>query len=141
MLSRRFLRRLPRAIRWLWFAIVAVVAAELALLGLGLWLGGDWLWAGMQLASILAGPLAVGLVVVLGVAYLRPPRQRAKPSEPSEPPAQPDGEAGRRAGQAVLALARSREGRVAIRRAARLVRAVQAATRPPPDDDQRGSPQ
>jgi hypothetical protein len=145
MVRRRFLRRLPRPVRWLWFAILAVLAAELAALGLGLALGDAWLGPALQLSSLLVGPLAVGLLIVLVAARWtardsRPPAE-AGPPRSEQPPAPRPGpgvpvevQVGRRAGEAVSALARSREGKAAIRQAARLARAVRAAAQPEPGE-------
>jgi hypothetical protein len=142
MVRRRFLRRLPRPVRWLWFGIIGVVAAELALLALGVVLGDAWLGPALQLSSLLVGPLAVGLVIVLVAARWtgreRPPSEVER--EPASAPTQQvplEELAGRRAGEAVSALARSREGKAAIRQAARLARAVRAAARPEPDEGER----
>jgi hypothetical protein len=150
-----FLRRLPRPVRWLWFAILAVLGLECAALALGFVLGGAWLWTALQLSYVLAGPLALGLLVIAGVSawtgYRRSPPGGGRPDD-GQPPqmAQPGSPepvevvAGRRAGEAVTALARSRGGKVAIAQTARLVRAVRAAAQPapgtePPDggDDRR----
>src|SRR5215472_10702333 len=65
---RGILRRLPRPVRWLWFAILGVVAAECVGIALGVVLGGAWFWTAIQLSSILVGPVALGLLVVVGVA-------------------------------------------------------------------------
>jgi hypothetical protein len=135
---RGFVRRLPRPIRWLWYAILAVIAAELAGLALGLVRGDAWLWAAMQMSSILVGPLALGLLVV-AIAGIRANRGAvraevgAQPARPApSPPVAPELAAARLTSQAVIALARSREGKVAIRQTARLLRAVRAAAQPPP---------
>jgi hypothetical protein len=153
--KRGFLRRLPRPVRWLWFAILVVLGLECVGVALGFVLGDAWLWAALQLSSILAGPLALGLLVVAGVSAWaghrpsppdggRPDDRQPQPAPPSSP--EPvEVAAGRRAGEAVTSLARSRGGKVAIAQTARLVRAVRAAAQPasggePPDggDDRDG---
>lgn len=140
---RGFLRRLPRPVRWLWFTILAVVAAECAGIALGLVFGGDVFSTALQMSSILAGPLALGLLVVV-VAGLRSSRE-PRAANYGQPDAEPQGRqspnpqeplevaVGRAAGRAVTALARSREGKAAIRQTARLVRAFRAAAQPPPE--------
>jgi len=135
---RGFLRRLPRPVRWLWFAILAVIGLECAGVALGFVLGPDWWYAAGQLGSILAAPLAVGLLVVFGTsAWVG--RKASSPadggSDEAHPPAPQvpiEVAAGRRAGEAVSAFARTREGQATIRQTARLVRAFRAATRPEP---------
>jgi len=133
---RHLVRRLPRPIRWLWYATLAVLAVELAGLALGLVRGDAWLGAAMQMSSILVGPLALALGIVCA-AGMWVNRKPARPggealTAPPSPPVAPEVAAARRASEAVIALARSREGKVAIRQTARLLRAVRAAAQPPP---------
>lgn len=142
------MRRLPRPVRWLWYGILALIGLELVLLALGLVYGDNLLWSALQLMSITAAPLAVGLliVVVAGARWGGPapaPRGQDRDEErkapaPAAPPA-PESETGaevvaiQRASQAVIAAARTPEGRAAIRQGARLLRAGRAAMRPPPE--------
>jgi hypothetical protein len=138
-----FLRRLPRPVRWLWFAILAVAALECAALALGIVLGGAWLSTAFQLSSLLAVPMALGLLVVVATSRWtgrRPsPPDRGRSEDEQPAPGPPSSSvplevaAGRRAGQAAAALARSREGKAAIRQTARFVRAVRAAAQPAPE--------
>ncbi|HEY7199848.1 MAG TPA: hypothetical protein VIC57_06540 [Candidatus Dormibacteraeota bacterium] len=147
-MRRHFVRRLPRPVRWLWFGIVALIGLELVLLALGLVYGDTLLWSALQLMSITAAPLAVGLLIVI-VAGARwggaapPPASQDRDGEreapaPAARPA-PASETGaevvaiQRASQAVIAAARTPEGRAAIRQGARLLRAGRAAMRPPPE--------
>jgi hypothetical protein len=137
---RGFLGRLPRPVRWLWFAILAVIGLECVGLALGFVFGEAWWWAAGQMGSFLAAPLALGLLLVAGTSAwvgrkTSPPeggRSDEKHLQSVLPGPQVPLEvaAGRRAGEAVAALARSREGKEAIRQTAKLVRAVRAATRP-----------
>ena len=137
------MRRLPGPVRWLAFAMLALIGVELVLLALGVMLGGDWLWTALQLTSITAAPLAVGvlILVVAGARWGRatPPakQERDAPADAAGPaPApepQPEVVAIQRASQAVIAVARTPEGRAAIRQGARLLRAGRAAMRPPSD--------
>jgi len=148
--TRGFLRRLPRPVRWLWFAILAVIGLECVGVALGFVLGPDWWYAASQVGSLLAAPLAVGLLVVFGTnAWVG--RKASSPagggSDEEHPPAPPvplEVAAGRRAGEAVSAFARTREGQATIRQTARLVRAFRAATRPEPEstgaDEAEGRP-
>lgn len=144
-MKRGFLRRLPRPVRWLWFAILAAVGLLCVGVALGFVLGGAWLWASLQLSSILAAPLALGLLVVAAAsawAGSRPsPPDGGRPDDRQPNPAPPSSAepvevaAGRLAGEAVTALGRSRGGKVAIAQTARLVRAVRAAAQPPPGSE------
>lgn len=138
-MRRLLLRRLPPPVRWLWYAILAVVVLECVIAALGLVYGEAWWWAAGQLASLLAAPVTLGLLVV-AAASAWVGRRAARPADGrSDGEPHPQAAAGtevpievvvgRRAGQAVAALARSREGKEAIRRTARLVSAVRAATR------------
>lgn len=141
------MRRLPGPVRWLWLAMLALVGLELVLLVLGLVVGDTWLWAALQLMSITAAPLALGVLIVV-VAAARSgraaplsrrerleepdaPMGAARPAPGSESP--PEVAAIQRASQAVIALARTPEGKAAIRNGARLLRAGRAAMRPPPE--------
>jgi type VI protein secretion system component VasK len=147
-MRRGFFGWLPRPARWLWFAILAVIAVECAVLALGVVLGGEWWWAALQLSSVLTGPLVLGLLVVVAAGAwagrrARPPSEADERSdaeqprtEPSRPSVPVEVAVGRRAGEAVAAVARSREGKAAIRQTARLVRAVRAAAQPPPASDE-----
>ena len=138
--KRGFVRRLPRPVRWLWFAILAVLALEAALVVLGVVLGQEGLWtAALQLASLTAAPVAIGLLVVgVCVSWARrgPSPSEAgdlQPARPASPEVPIEVVAGRRAGEAVASLARTEQGKVAIQRGARLFRAVRAAARPAPE--------
>jgi len=130
-------------VRWLWFGILAVVGLDCAAVALAFVFGGDWYSTAVQLSSILAGPLAVGLLVVFVTASVRskrePPAPAATPPDAERPPARSadsqvplEVAAGRAAGQAVAALARRPEGQAAIRQTARFVRAIRAAAQAPP---------
>jgi type VI protein secretion system component VasK len=147
-MRRGFFGRLPRPIRWLWLAILAAVALQSAALALGLVLGGDWWWAALQLSSVLAGPLVLGLLVAAAAGAwvgrrAQPPSEGGRSPDREAPRTEPSSSAvpleeavGRRAGEAVAALTRSRQGKAAIRQTARLVRAVRAAAQPPPGSDE-----
>jgi type VI protein secretion system component VasK len=143
--SRVFFARLPRPLRWLWLAVLAGVVLECATVVLGLLLGGEWSVAALQLAAALAGPLLLGLL--LAVAAVRwvgrraqPPTEGRRPeprrteqsrTEPPSSAAPVEVAVGRRAGEAVAAMARSSEGKAAIRQTARLLRSIRAAASPP----------
>jgi hypothetical protein len=148
-MRRVFLARLPRPLRWLWLAVLAGVVVECATLALGWVLGGEWWLAALQLSSALAGPLVLALLVAVaagrwvgrgaqpppssGRSADPEPRPREQPrTEPSSSAAPLEVAVGRRAGEAVATMARSREGRAAIRQTARLVRSIRAAASPPP---------
>lgn len=149
------MRRLPRPVRWMWFGILALIGLEVVLVALGLAFGDLWLAAALQLMSITAAPLALAVLIVV-VAGARssptapppsrpaqvqePEQERAREPEPRrDAPAQPAPDAGptpevaaiQRASQAVIAAARTSEGRAAIRQGARLLRAGRAAMRSP----------
>lgn len=143
------MRRLPGPIRWLWFAILALIGLELVLVALGVELGGDWLSTAFQLTSITAAPLVIGVLIVVVVARSgraapparqEPEAERAAPMDAARPApgpeTPPDVVAIQRASQAVIAVARTPEGRAAIRQGARLLRAGRAAMRPPPESAQ-----
>jgi hypothetical protein len=76
---------------------------------------------------------AAGIRAGLGSSPSGNGRSHDERQPPPPGPSVPlDVAAGRRAGQVVTALARSREGKVAIRQTARLVRAFRAAAQPAP---------
>jgi type VI protein secretion system component VasK len=146
---RAFFGRLPRPLRWLWLAVLVGVVLECATVALGLVVGGDWSSAVLQLSWALAGPLLLGLLVAVAASRFvlrraQPPAEGRRPAdpeprrteqprtEPSSSAASPEEAVGRRAGEAVAAMARSAEGRAAIRQTARLVRSIRAAASPPP---------
>ena len=94
---------------------------------------------GFQLSSVTAAPLAVGLLVVF-VATARtgragPAREEAGEPQPGPETEGPEVAAIQRTGQALIALARTPQGRSAIGTTARLVKAGRAALRPPPPSD------
>jgi len=139
-------RRLPKPVRWLWYAILALIGLELVLLALGVELGGDWLSTAFQLTSLTAAPLVIGVLIVVVAARsgraAPPARQEREPERAAPvdatgpapaPETPPDVVAIQRASQAVIAAARTPEGRAAIRQGARLLRAGRAAMRPPPE--------
>jgi hypothetical protein len=142
-MRRALLKRLPRPVRWLCYLILLVLAAELAALAVGVVLGDVWLRSALEVASILAAPLALGLVVVVGCATFvsREPSTPGQAPEPAERAGEPgpaairavppEIAAGRAAGRAVAALKRSREGKVAVQRTTALMRAVRAAAQAP----------
>jgi hypothetical protein len=139
---RSFLRRLPRPVRWLWYAILGLLAAELVLLALGVAVGRPWLQIALQLSSILVGPAALGILIVVAVgvwANRAPAPSDQEPRALPGPDVPPEVAAVRATSQAVIALARTPEGKRAIRQGARLLRAVRAATRPAHDEDDAGA--
>jgi hypothetical protein len=160
-------KRLPGPVRWLWFGILALIAVELALLALGLARGGFWLASATQLMSLTAAPLAIGVVIVVlagrwsGRSAPQPTQRRGDVPAPSagpaprpEPPpvaaqdARPAPGAGtapevaaiQRTSDAVIAMARTPQGRAAIQQGARLLRAGRAAMRPAPPEPGSGPP-
>jgi hypothetical protein len=143
-------RRLPRPLRWLWLAVLAAIALECAALALGVVLGGDWWLPAQMLSSALGGPLLLALLIAAAAtawvgrrAQAPPPSAGGRSPDPERPRPEPSSPAvpvevavGRRAGEAVAAMARSREGKAAIRQTARLARAIRAAAQPPPESDE-----
>ncbi len=126
--------------------MLVLIGVEVVLLALGLVLGDAWLWAGLQLMSITAAPLALGvlIVVVAGARSGRaapPSRQEQQeerdapmddPRPAPGPEAPPEVAAIQRASQAVIAVVRTPEGGAAIRYGAGRPGAGRAAMRPPP---------
>jgi hypothetical protein len=128
-------------VRRLWWAIVIVTALELAFLVGTLVLAPSWIWLSLEIFSVSAWPLGIGLLVVLAVGSFSarrgqsPPGPSREPSQGSaEPPRQEDGVevvAARHAARLLAEAARRPQGQAALRRTSRLVRAVRAAARPP----------
>lgn len=161
-MRRAFVRRLPKPVRWLWYSILAVIVAELVALAVGIVVGDAWLFGALEMASLLAAPLGVGLLIVMVcAAFVKREPDKAEPAsaraEPARAPAErpaapapsspepagrrgvaPEVAAGRAAGQAVAALRRSREGQAAIKTTSSLLRAVRAAAQAPPQSAEEG---
>jgi hypothetical protein len=142
--SRQFFKRLPRVVRRLWWAIVIVTAVELAFLVGTLVLAPSWTWLPLEIFSVSAWPLGIGLLLVLGVGSFtarRPEATRPHSAAPAESrpetarsPGQEDGVevvAARHAARLLAEAARRPQGQAALRRTGRLVRAMRAAARPP----------
>jgi hypothetical protein len=146
-----FFRQLPRWARRLWYAILLVTAVELALFIVALVWAPGWIWLASEMFSLSAWPLGVGVVVVVvvgtfskrraaaaAVAASSPPSAPQQPAPgPERPSAKPAGDGGyeiaaaRGAARLLAQAARRPEGKAAVRRTARLVRAVRAAATPP----------
>jgi hypothetical protein len=156
--SRRFFRRLPRPVKRLWYAILVVTAVELALLLGALFLAPSWAWLPLEIFSVSAWPIGIGLLLVLAVGSFtsrRPeaaagsetpaeagPARSGKPDQPAErtrPAPQQEGGyevvAARQAARLLAGAARRPEGQAALRRTGRLVRAMRAAARPPEETE------
>jgi hypothetical protein len=128
-------------VRRLWWAIVIVTAVELAFLVGTLVLAPSWTWLPLEIFSVSAWPLGIGLLGVLAVGSFtgrRPESGRPKADEPvrdqPQSPGQADGVeivAARQAARLLAEAARRPQGQAAMRRTGRLVRAVRAAARPP----------
>jgi len=127
-------------VRRLWWAIVIVTAVELAFLVGTLVLAPGWTWLPLEIFSVSAWPLGIGLLLVLAVGSFTGRRPESNPRKADEPvrdqpesPRQADGVeivAARQAARLLGEAARRPQGQAALRRTGRLVRAVRAATRP-----------
>jgi hypothetical protein len=146
--SRRFFRRLPRPVKRLWYAILVVTGVELALLVGTLFLAPGSSWLPLEIFSVSAWPIGIGLLLVLAVGSFtsrRPeaaagpapaqPREPDQPAERARPAQRQEGGyevvAARQAARLLAGAARRPEGQAALRRTGRLVRAMRAAARPP----------
>ena len=146
--SRRFFRRLPRPVKRLCYAILVVTGVELALLVGTLFLAPGSSWLPLEIFSVSAWPIGIGLLLVLAVGSFtsrRPeaaagpapahPREPDQPAERARPVQREEGGyevvAARQAARLVAGAARRPEGQAALRRTGRLVRAMRAAARPP----------
>ena len=131
-----FFRGLPRWARRLWYAILAVTALEVAFFVLTLFWAPGWIWLSSEIFSLSAWPLGLGVVVVVVVGSVSSRWRGALPRPAREEPSRPRGEAGyeidaaRGAARLLAEAARRPQGQAAIRRTARLARAVRAASRP-----------
>jgi hypothetical protein len=146
-----FFRQLPRWARRLWYAILLVTAIELTLFIVALVWAPGWIWLASEVFSLSAWPLGIGVVVVVVVGTFSRRRSAAAPAPPPSAPAErapgperssakPAREGGyeiaaaRGAARLLAEAARRPEGKAAVRRTARLVRAVRAAATPPEPD-------
>ncbi|HEY4867011.1 MAG TPA: hypothetical protein VIK45_16010 [Candidatus Dormibacteraeota bacterium] len=146
--SRRFFRRLPRPVKRLWYAILVVTGVELALLAGTLFLAPGWSWLPLEIFSVSAWPIGIGLLLVLAVGSFtsrRPeaaagpapaqPREPDQPAERARPAQREEGGyevmAARQAARLLAGAVRRPQGQAALRRTGRLVRAMRAAARPP----------
>ena len=128
-------------VRRLWWAIVIVTAVELAFLVGTLVLAPGWTWLPLEIFSVSALPLGIGLLLVLAVGSFTGRRPESNPRKADESvrdqpesPRQADGVeivAARQAARLLGEAARRPQGQAALRRTGRLVRAMRAAARPP----------
>jgi hypothetical protein len=131
---------------------VIVTAVELAFLVGTLVLAPSWTWLPLEIFSVSAWPLGIGLLLVLAVGSFtsrRPEATRRQSAAPAESPpgaapetmqggarspGKEDGVevvAARHAARLLAEAARRPQGQAALRRTGRLVRAMRAAARPP----------
>ena len=116
-------------VRRLWWSIVVVTALELALLVGTVLLAPAWLWLPLEIFSVSAWPLGIGLLVVLAVGMFK--SRRSEPAGPQKGEEGVEIVAARQAARLLAEAARRPQGQAALRRTGRLVRAVRAAARPP----------
>ena len=156
-MRRKRFRSLPRWVRRLWLVIFAVACLDVALVATALAVPGDWTWLALQFVGLSVVPLALGTLLALLAGSVTTQWQRGReasaPKEESSPT--PSGAArhlpheggggvaetpgasyeivvARGAARLFARAARSREGKAAVRAAAKLVDRVQAAARESP---------
>ncbi len=126
-----FFRNSPRIVRRLFYLIAIIWFVELIILAVAVTAGSDWAWLAWQLCSRSAGPFAIGTVVVLSVRNIMnrrlQPNERHSASEDQQLPYEI--RVARSTARALSYALRSREGRAAVRAAARLMVAANAAMR------------
>jgi hypothetical protein len=151
-----FFRQLPGWAKRLWYAILLITAVELTLLIVTLVWAPGWIWLTSEIFSLSAWPLGIGVLVVVAVGTFSRrwsaapnPKPAAAPEQApaSEAPAARPGREGgyeiaaaRGAARLLAEAARRPEGKAAVRRTARIVRAVRAAATPPEGEGETDRP-
>ena len=129
-----FFRGLPRWARRLWYAILAVLALEIAFFVFTLVWAPGWVWLSSEVFSLSAWPLGLGVLLVVVVGSVSARWRPRRPPEGGYEVA-----AARGAARLLTDAARHPQGQAAIRRTARLARAVRAASRPAQEEGDRPS--
>jgi len=142
-MRREFFRRSPRSIKRLWYLIASVACAEILLLIVAIRAGDDWVAIAWQLCSLSIPPLVTAALVAIAISLVanRRLQSRETRSNSDDPEIPYEIAAARSVAKVIRSATRTKEGKAAVRLAARLTVAAQAAMRPPPSQEEARGPQ
>lgn len=141
--SQEFFGRLPPVLRRLWRALVTVVAAQLVATVAAVtaapaaWGAGDIAFRVWEADTLPMG-VALGVVIIAGMfGRRRAARRAARSGSADGASSDTAGEIGRGLGKLALRVARSPQGKAALRGAGRVAGSVQRAAATPPEGKDR----